>query len=209
MHTLYISPLKALAVDIERNLARPVAEMDLPVRIETRTGDTPQVKRQRQRTDPPDILLTTPEQVALLIANPEAERLFRDLRYVIFDELHSLVTSKRGHLLALGLARLRKLAPDLRTIGLSATVAVPEELQAWLVAQEGERDAAFGADRRRREEPSRKSRSCSRRNGCPGPGTPRATPFPTSIPRSASTGRPCSSSTRARRRNSSSRNCGG
>ena len=136
VHTLYISPLKALAVDIERNLGRPVAEMDLPVRIETRTGDTPQVKRQRQRTDPPDILLTTPEQVALLLASPEAARLFGDLRHIVFDELHSLVASKRGHLLALGLARLRKLAPGLRTIGLSATVSDPEELQAWLVAQE-------------------------------------------------------------------------
>jgi len=135
LHTLYISPLKALAVDIERNLARPVEEMGLPVRIETRTGDTPQSKRARQRSDPPDILLTTPEQVSLLIANQHAERLFAGLRYVIFDELHSLIASKRGHLLSLALARLRKLAPGLRTIGLSATVADPEELQRWLVPQ--------------------------------------------------------------------------
>ena len=136
IHTLYISPLKALAVDIERNLTKPVSEMDLPIRVETRTGDTPQAKRQRQRLSPPDILLTTPEQVALLIANGEAERFFKDLKYVIFDELHSLVTSKRGHLLSLGLARLRKLAPGLRTIGLSATVAEPMDLRRWLVAQE-------------------------------------------------------------------------
>jgi ATP-dependent Lhr-like helicase len=135
VHTLYISPLKALAVDIERNLARPVAEMDLPVTIETRTGDTSQTKRARQKLAPPDILLTTPEQLALLIANNQAERFFKDLTYVVFDELHSLVTSKRGQLLALGLARLRRLKPDIRTIGLSATVAEPEELQAWLVAQ--------------------------------------------------------------------------
>ena len=65
LHTLYISPLKALAVDIARNLEAPVAEMKLPIRIETRTGDTPTSKRQRQRRDPPEILLTTPEQVAL------------------------------------------------------------------------------------------------------------------------------------------------
>ncbi|WP_299868243.1 ligase-associated DNA damage response DEXH box helicase [uncultured Hoeflea sp.] len=135
LHTLYISPLKALAVDIERNLDRPVTEMALPVRIETRTGDTPQSKRARQRTNPPDILLTTPEQVSLLIANAHAEQLFKDLRFVIFDELHSLIASKRGHLLALALARLRQLAPGLRTIGLSATVADPAELQRWLVAQ--------------------------------------------------------------------------
>ena len=135
IHTLYVSPLKALAVDIERNLARPVEEMALLLRIETRTGDTPQHKRQRQKRDPPDILLTTPEQIALLIASREAEMLFDGLRYVIFDELHSLVTSKRGHLLSLGLARLRRHRPALQTIGLSATVAEPEALQAWLMPQ--------------------------------------------------------------------------
>ena len=135
IHTLYISPLKALAVDIERNLGKPVAEIGLPVAIETRTGDTPAHKRQRQKLAPPDILLTTPEQLALLIAGTDARRFFEDLRYVIFDELHSLVTSKRGHLLSLGLARLRSFVPDLRAIGLSATVAEPDELRRWLVAQ--------------------------------------------------------------------------
>src|SRR6185312_16555834 len=72
LHTLYISPLKALAVDIARNLEIPVREMGLPVRLETRTGDTPTSKRQRQRRDPPDILLTTPEQLALLLASADA-----------------------------------------------------------------------------------------------------------------------------------------
>lgn len=135
IHTLYISPLKALAVDIERNLSRPIEEMALDLRIETRTGDTPSHKRQRQKLVPPDILLTTPEQLALLIASPDAERFFADLRYVVLDELHSLVTSKRGHLLALGLARLRRLAPGTIGIGLSATVAEPQALARWLVDQ--------------------------------------------------------------------------
>ncbi|MDN2567780.1 ligase-associated DNA damage response DEXH box helicase [Aquibium sp. A9E412] len=135
VHTLYISPLKALAVDIERNLARPVADMALPVAIETRTGDTPTHKRQRQKHAPPDILLTTPEQLALLIAAPDAGRFFADLKFVVLDELHSLVTSKRGHLLALGLARLRRLRPELRALGLSATVAEPDALRRWLVGQ--------------------------------------------------------------------------
>ncbi len=135
VHTLYISPLKALAVDIERNLARPVAEIGLPITIETRTGDTPAHKRQRQKLAPPDILLTTPEQLALLLANKEAARFFADLSFVVLDELHSLVTSKRGHLLSLGLARLFALRPNLRTIGLSATVAEPDELRRWLVPQ--------------------------------------------------------------------------
>lgn len=135
VHTLYISPLKALAVDIERNLGKPVAEMGLAIAVETRTGDTPQHKRQRQKLNPPDILLTTPEQLALLISAPDAQRFFAGLRYVVLDELHSLVTSKRGHLLALGLARLRRLAPGLQTIGLSATVAEPDALRRWLVPQ--------------------------------------------------------------------------
>ncbi|TIW67141.1 MAG: DEAD/DEAH box helicase, partial [Mesorhizobium sp.] len=135
IHTLYISPLKALAVDIERNLGKPVEEIGLPVTIETRTGDTPSHKRQRQKLAPPDILLTTPEQLALLIASNDARRFFEDLRYIVLDELHSLVTSKRGHLLALGLARLRAFVPNLQTIGLSATVAEPDELRRWLVAQ--------------------------------------------------------------------------
>jgi ATP-dependent Lhr-like helicase len=136
IHTLYISPLKALAVDIERNLGKPVGEMGLPVTVETRTGDTPSHKRQRQKLAPPDVLLTTPEQLALLIAAPDAERFFAGLRYVVLDELHSLVTSKRGHLLALGLARLRSFVPGLQAVGLSATVAEPDELRRWLVSQE-------------------------------------------------------------------------
>ncbi|MBB3393822.1 MULTISPECIES: ligase-associated DNA damage response DEXH box helicase [unclassified Rhizobium] len=144
VHTLYISPLKALAVDIERNLMKPVGEMGLPVTVENRTGDTPVAKRQRQKLNPPDILLTTPEQVALLLANREAERFFKDLKYVIFDELHSLVTSKRGHMLSLGLARLRRLAPALQTIGLSATVSEPMDLQKWLVAQREGKDRHAG-----------------------------------------------------------------
>ncbi len=144
IHTLYISPLKALAVDIERNLMKPVTEMGLAITIENRTGDTPASKRQRQKTSPPDILLTTPEQLALLISHSDAARFFKDLRYVIFDELHSLVTSKRGHLLSLGLARLRRLAPDLKTIGLSATVAQPMDLSRWLVEQRMDAEVAAG-----------------------------------------------------------------
>ena len=137
LHTLYISPLKALAVDIARNLERPVAEMGLPIRLETRTGDTPVSKRQRQRRDPPDILLTTPEQLALLLASDDAPFLFGSLKRVILDELHSLVMSKRGDLLSLGLARLFTIAPQLATVGLSATVAEPDDLRRYLVPQRG------------------------------------------------------------------------
>ncbi|SMH59040.1 ligase-associated DNA damage response DEXH box helicase [Azospirillum agricola] len=132
LHTLYISPLKALAVDIQRNLDTPIAEMRLPIRAETRTGDTPESKRRRQRVHPPHMLMTTPESLALLLSYADADRLFRGLRCVIVDELHALAGTKRGDLLALGLARLSRLAPAARRVGLSATVAEPERLLAWL-----------------------------------------------------------------------------
>ncbi|TNC16221.1 ligase-associated DNA damage response DEXH box helicase [Methylobacterium terricola] len=137
LHTLYISPLKALAVDIARNLEAPVAEIGLEqrIRIETRTGDTPSHKRSRQVARPPHILLTTPEQLALLVAHREAAALFRGLKRVVLDELHALVTSKRGDLLSLGLARLHRLAPGLATTGLSATVREPDALRRYLVPQ--------------------------------------------------------------------------
>jgi ATP-dependent Lhr-like helicase len=135
LHTLYISPLKALAVDIARNLEAPIAEMGLPIKVETRTGDTPVSRRQRQRRYPPDILLTTPEQLALLLSSDDAPYLFSQLKRIVLDELHALVTSKRGDLLSLGLARLWQLAPQLRAIGLSATVAEPQSLARFLVPQ--------------------------------------------------------------------------
>ncbi|HEV2566643.1 MAG TPA: ligase-associated DNA damage response DEXH box helicase [Microvirga sp.] len=141
LHTLYISPLKALATDIARNLEAPVQEMGLPIRIETRTGDTPSHKRARQIERPPDILLTTPEQLALLLAHAEAREFFKDLRRVVLDELHSLVTSKRGDLLSLGLARLMSIAPQATAVGLSATVREPDDLRRYLVPQRA--DAAM------------------------------------------------------------------
>jgi ATP-dependent Lhr-like helicase len=143
IHTLYVSPLKALAVDIARNLEMPVKEMGLKIRMETRTGDTSAHRRQRQKHSPPDILLTTPEQIALLLASAEAPRLFGDLRCVVLDELHALAASKRGDLLALDLARLSVLAPAHRRVGLSATVKEPELLARYLVPQlQGETRAA-------------------------------------------------------------------
>ena len=134
LHTLYISPLKALAADVKRNLETPLAEMGLPIRVETRTGDTSPGARQRQKTAPPDILLTTPEQVALLLASKESRELFGALERIIVDELHSLVVSKRGDLLALDLARLKAVAPAPACVGLSATVREPDALRLWLGA---------------------------------------------------------------------------
>ena len=141
LHTLYVSPLKALAVDIARNLETPIAEMGLSIRVETRTGDTPSHKRTRQVERPPDILLTTPEQLALLIAHREATELFANLSCIVLDELHALVTSKRGDLLSLALARLHRLSPGLTAIGLSATVREPDDLRRYLVPQRGTSEA--------------------------------------------------------------------
>ncbi len=144
LHTLYISPLKALAVDVARNLEAPINDMGLDVRVETRTGDTPQNRRQRQRRDPPDILMTTPEQLALLLSYEDSDRFFSGLKAVVLDELHALAPSKRGDLLALGLAQLRRLAPELRMTGLSATVENPDRLRRYLVLQDGTDEALAG-----------------------------------------------------------------
>jgi ATP-dependent Lhr-like helicase len=134
LHTIYISPLKALAVDVERNLTAPILEMGLRVVAESRTGDTGIARRQRQRVKPPDILLTTPEQLALLCAWEGARLYFEDLRCVILDEIHTLHSSKRGDLLALDLARLQALAPGMRRVGLSATVDDPQVIKSWMAS---------------------------------------------------------------------------
>jgi len=132
LHTLYISPLKALAVDVERNLNAPILQMGLPITAESRTGDTGISRRQRQRVKPPEILLTTPEQLALLCAWEGARLYFESLECVILDEIHTLHASKRGDLLALDLARVAQFAPNLRRVGLSATVDDPEVIKAWM-----------------------------------------------------------------------------
>ena len=132
MHTLYISPLKALAADIKRNLTTPVTEMDLPIRIEDRTGDTSQTRKRRQRADPPHILLTTPESLALLTSYEDAPRMFKGLKRVVIDEIHALAESKRGDQLMLALTRLQTLCPDLKRVGLSATVEDPAAIAHFM-----------------------------------------------------------------------------
>jgi len=145
LHTLYVSPLKALTTDVARNLNTPATEMQLGLRIETRTGDTPSSKRQRQRAHPPDILLTTPEQLSLLIASEHARVFFEDLQAVVIDEIHALAPTKRGDLLALALARLRRWAPQHRRIGLSATVADEDDLVRWLLGAAASSDVIVRA----------------------------------------------------------------
>ena len=132
LHTLYISPLKALTADIRRNLRRPVEGANLPIRIEDRTGDTTYTQRRRQRADPPHILLTTPESLALLLTYEDSPTIFANLQRVIIDEIHALAESKRGDQLMLQIARLETLAPGLRRVGLSATVEDPPALARFL-----------------------------------------------------------------------------
>lgn len=157
LHTIYVSPLKALAADIRRNLQTPVDEMSLPVRLEDRTGDTSQTIRKRQRADPPHILLTTPESLALLLSYPDAPFIFKGLQRVIVDEIHALAENKRGDQLMLGLSRLQALAPTMRRVGLSATVEDPAALAEYLASP---------------------ARTCTVLHAEPGPEPGQYTPYP-------------------------------
>ena len=139
LHTLYVSPLKALAVDIQRNLVTPIEEMGVDIRVETRTGDTPSDRKARQRARPPQILLTTPESLSLLLSYPDSFLMFAGLKTIVVDEVHAFATTKRGDLLSLCMARLQAIAPACRRVALSATVADPDGYRAWL-APDGDID---------------------------------------------------------------------
>ena len=139
LHTLYVSPLKALAVDVQRNLLNPIAEMGLDIRVETRTGDTPSDRKLRQRIRPPQILLTTPESLSLLISYPDSFLMFAGLKTIVIDEVHAFATQKRGDLLSLALSRLQAIAPGMRRVALSATVADADGYRGWL-APDGDID---------------------------------------------------------------------
>jgi ATP-dependent Lhr-like helicase len=132
LHTVYVSPLKALGVDVQRNLLGPIGEMGVDIRVETRSGDTRSDRKARQRVRPPQILLTTPESLSLLLSYPDSGMLFASLKTIVVDELHAFAREKRGDLLALSMARLQVLSPDLRRVGLSATIADPQAYRSWL-----------------------------------------------------------------------------
>lgn len=132
IHTLYVSPLKALAHDVQRNLLTPIEEIGLPIRVETRSGDTPSDRKKRQRERPPHVLLTTPESLSLLLSYPDSLELFRGLKRIVVDEVHAFATGKRGDLLALAMSRLQAIAPEMRRAALSATLADPESFREWL-----------------------------------------------------------------------------
>lgn len=132
LHTLYVSPLKALAADVERNLLGPIADMGLDISVESRSGDTSSDRKTRQRSRPPNILLTTPESLSLLLSYPDSFAMFADLKTVVIDEIHAFASGKRGDLLNLALARLQAIAPGLRRVGLSATIADTDAYRSWL-----------------------------------------------------------------------------
>ncbi len=134
-----MSPLKALAVDVQRNLLTPIEEMGLDIRVETRTGDTSSDKKARQRIKPPQILLTTPESLSLLLSYPDSITMFEGIRTIVVDEVHAFATGKRGDLLSLCMARLQRISPGLRRVALSATVADADGYRAWL-APDGDID---------------------------------------------------------------------
>ena len=132
LDTLYVSPLKALTIDIHRNISIPIKELNLSINLETRTGDTSQNVKSRQIKNPPDFLMTTPESLALLLSNPLASIFFKDLEFVIIDEIHTFLNNKRGDLLSLNLARLFQIARGAKRIGLSATIKSPSFAMNWL-----------------------------------------------------------------------------
>ncbi len=129
---VYVSPLKALAADVERNLAAPIREAGLALKVEMRTGDTSAEVKRRQRQAPPDVLLTTPESLSLLLSWPEATDMLASIGTLIVDEVHAFANTKRGDLLALAAGRMRAANPALRLVGLSATVADPPAMADWL-----------------------------------------------------------------------------
>ena len=137
LHTLYISPLKALTVDVHRNITKPIEAIDLPISFETRTGDTPAGRRKRQKSKPPDFLMTTPESLALLLSYEDAETYFSHLRFIIIDELHTFFDNKRGDLLSLNLERITTLSPTAVRIGLSATINNPQRALDWITRDRG------------------------------------------------------------------------
>lgn len=132
---LYITPLRALARDLEAALRRPLLELNLPFKLESRTGDTSPNQRLKQKKNPPEILLTTPESLALLLTVDIAKQNFAHLRCIIVDEWHELVGSKRGVMLELLLRKLQSWTPNLAIWGISATLGNPNEAAQVLLGR--------------------------------------------------------------------------
>ena len=149
IYCLYISPLRALSNDIEKNLDQPLQEIKkaaeklkkvIDFRVAVRTGDTPAAERSRQLRKPPHILITTPESFAILLNSPRFIGHMKELKWVIVDEVHSLAENKRGVHLSLSLERLHQHNPNVCRIGLSATIAPLDEMAKFLVGMKSEKE---------------------------------------------------------------------
>ena len=155
---LYISPLKALNNDIQRNLEKPLGELrerfvvageKFPeIRVAVRTGDTPQSARARMVRKSPHILITTPESLHIMLTSTRGRGMFSGVRAVIVDEIHAMAGTKRGAHLALTLERLERLATNPpQRIGLSATQKPLEEIAKFLVGMEGRGSRVEGREK--------------------------------------------------------------
>ena len=149
VYCIYVSPLRALNNDIEKNLKEPLSEIGeiaakkgkkIGIRIGVRTGDTTTAERSKMLRSPPHILITTPESLAILLNAPKFRENMRGVEWVVIDEIHSLAENKRGVHLSLTLERLQRISPGLCRIGLSATVAPLEDVASFLVGMENEKE---------------------------------------------------------------------
>ena len=145
INLLILTPLRALSRDLALAIREPIEAMGWPLRVGLRNGDTPSAERSRQLKAPPEILITTPESLALLLSGPHAERLFSGLRAVVIDEWHELLGSKRGSQTELCLGWLRRLRPELRTWAISATIGNLVEAARAAVGTDREPDIISAA----------------------------------------------------------------
>ncbi|MCB9377624.1 MAG: DEAD/DEAH box helicase [Holophagales bacterium] len=172
VRVLYVSPLKALNADIERNLEEPLAglaaaleaagEEPRPVRVGVRSGDTPPAERQRMLRRPPEILITTPESLNLLLLGKRAEALFRGLRLVLLDEIHAVAGSKRGTHLITAVERLTRVAGEFQRVAISATVRPASGIARFVGGARLERGAGGEARFERRPVEVVESRAAKR-----------------------------------------------
>lgn len=151
VYCVYVSPLKALNYDIQHNLLKPLEEIqklcgvELGIRVAVRTGDTTATEKAKMLKNPPHILITTPESLAIMLSSPKFRGHLKDAQWVVVDEIHALAENKRGVHLSLTLERLQKLSPGMTRVGLSATIAPLEEIARYLVGNNGnsERDCGI------------------------------------------------------------------
>jgi ATP-dependent helicase Lhr and Lhr-like helicase len=140
LQLLWITPLKALSKDIQKALSKASAELEVPWNISVRTGDTSSSKKLKQQASAPEVLITTPESLHILLAQKECTKFFESLQTVIVDEWHELLGSKRGVQVELGLSRLKHLKKDLRIWGMSATIGnLDEAMDVLLGSKNGKR----------------------------------------------------------------------